>query len=320
ERTDYLIPYSIELKGEKRYTKKFILKERYRELLCIKPSYYKKKFHKGADLNPRNLIFIKYKKVDDKLVRINPDERIFKRAKSPWNKNEFKDELIEKEYLFKVIKSTELVKFFVYNYYYVFLPISKEDFGFKYSSLPKNAKCFYDKINQIYLNYKKETTKNDSLMDNLNRWSKLINIRQLSDIKVIYNNSGSVLNSAVLQGNFIITGDLSFYAAKNLDEAYYLSTILNSTIMTNQVQIMKSSRHIFKIPFDIPIKPFNPYNHNHQKLVKLGEKGEEIAKNTVYKFLKNNDFSKMKIQNILYAELSDILNQIDEILKNEIDD
>jgi len=322
EKINYLIPYCVEIKGEKRYTKKFIPKERYEELFCIRPSYYKKQFHKGADLNPRNLIFIKYKEVDDKLVRINPDERIFKRAKFPWNKNEFKDELVEKEYLFKVIKSTELVKFFVCNYYYVFLPLSKKDFGFNYSSLSKNAKCFYDKINEIYLNYKKETTKNDSLMDNLNRWSKLINNRQLSEIKVIYNNSGSVLNSAVVQGNFIITGDLSFYATQNLDEAYYLSTILNSTIMTNQVQIMKSSRHIFKIPFDIPIKTFNPYNQNHQKLVKLGKRGEDIAKNTVDKFLNNNNnnFSKIKIQNILYVELSNILTQIDEILKNEFDD
>ena len=320
ERINHLIPYSVEIKGEKRYTKKFILKERYDELLHIKPSYYKKLFHKGADLNPRNLIFIKYKEADDKLVKINPDERIFKRAKLPWNKNEFKDEFVEKDYIFKVIKSTELVKFLVYNYYYVFLPLVKKNLSFKYSSLSKHAKCFYDKINEKYLTYKKQTTKNKSLMDNLNRWSKLINSRQLSEIKVVYNNSGSVLNSAVVQGNFIITGDLSFYATQSLDEAYYLSSILNSKIITNQVQIMKSSRHIFKIPFNIPIKKFNPSNQNHQILVELGKRGEEIAKNTVDKYIINNDFSKKKIQNLLYVELANILTQIDEILDNEFED
>lgn len=320
EKVNFLIPYSVEIKGEKRYTKKFIPKEKYEELLCSKPSYYKKLFHKGADLNPRNLIFIKFEKVDDRLVKINPDERIFKRAKFPWNKNEFKDELIEIQYLFKVIKSTELVKFFAYNYYYVFLPISKKDFGFNYSSLSRNAKHFYDKINQIYLNYKKETTKNDSLMDNLNRWSKLINKRQRSDIKVIYNNSGSVLNSAIVQGDFIITGDLSFYDTQNLNEAYYLSAILNSTLMTNQVQIMKSSRHIFKIPFNLPIKKFNPSNQNHQELVKLGKRGEQIARITVHEFLdNNNNCSKIKIQNILNTELANLLTQIDEIVKNEFE-
>ncbi|MFX1314326.1 MAG: class I SAM-dependent DNA methyltransferase [Promethearchaeota archaeon] len=319
ERINYLIPYCFETKGEKRYTKKFILKEEYKELFPLRPSYYKSQFHKGADLNPRNLIFVKYKRINNALVKINPDERIFKRAKFPWNKNEFSNETVEKEYIFKVIKSTELVKFLVFNYYYVFLPLFKNDLRFNYSSLSKNAKIFYDKINQVYLKYKKETTMNNSLMDNLNRWSKLINKRQLSNIKVIYNNSGSVLNSAVVQGDFIITGDLSFYSTKDLDEAYFLSAILNSEIYTKQIQIMKSSRHIFKIPFDLPIPKFDPFKENHQKLIELGKLGETIAKNTISKFLRNNkNISKIKIQNILNKKLNFVFAQTDKILKNEI--
>ncbi|MFX1411446.1 MAG: N-6 DNA methylase [Promethearchaeota archaeon] len=319
ERINYLVPYSLEKKGEKRYTRKFILKEKYKELFPIRPSYYKNQFHKGADLNPRNLIFVKHEELNQTLVKINPDIRIFKRAKFPWNKKEFSNEIVEKEFIFKVIKSTELVKFFVFNHYYVFLPLLKNDLQFNYSSLSKNAKLFYDKINEIYLKYKKETTLNNSLMDNLNRWSKLINKRQLSNIKVIYNNSGSVLNSAVVQGDFIITGDLSFYGTKNLDEAYFLSAILNSNIFTKQIQIMKSSRHIFKIPFDIPITKFDSSKENHQKLKELGKLGQTIAKSTINKFIRNNkEISKIKIQNVLNKKLNLVFAQTDEILKNEI--
>ena len=90
------------------------------------------------------------------------------------------------------------------------------------------------------INKKKETTKHNSLMDNLNRWAKLINKRQISKIKVVYNNSGSILNSAVIQGDFLITGDLSFLDTDNLNEAHYLSAILNSRIMAKQIQIKKS--------------------------------------------------------------------------------
>ncbi|MGB5911537.1 MAG: N-6 DNA methylase, partial [Promethearchaeia archaeon] len=175
EKKEIFIPYHIEKRNDKTYIHKLVSKEEYQNLLLFKQSKYKNLFHKGADLNPRNLIFIKYERFNNSLVKISPDERIFKRAKTPWNKIEFNNEIIEKQYIFKVIKSTELVKFFVYNFYDVFLPLSKEDLSFNYSRLPKHAKNFYDKINRIYLRHKKETTKNKSLMDNLNRWSKLIN-------------------------------------------------------------------------------------------------------------------------------------------------
>jgi len=319
EREEELIPYSIEEKAGKVYTKKFVSKDIIKNLLQIKESYYKALFHKGADLNPRNLIFVRFRNVNESLMQINPDDRIFKRAKSPWNKIEYKNEVIEKKYIFKIVKSTELVKFHVYNHYHVFLPLSKKDLTFNYNNLDEFAKLFYDKINHLYRKYKKETTKHKSLMENLNRWSKLINQRQLSKIKVVYNNSGSILQSAVVQGNFLITGDLSFYDTENLEEAFYLSVILNSDLLTKQVKIMKSSRHIFKLPLDIPIQKFDPKNITHHKLAELGEKGQTIAIQSINTFIENNkgNYTKFKIQNMLSEKLNPILVQIDEILMKE---
>ena len=212
------------------------------------------------------------------------------------------------------------MKFFVYGYYDVFLPLSRGNLRFDHSSLEKNAKVFYDKINEIYLNHKKETTKNESLMDNLNRWSKLINKRQTSKIKVVYNNSGSVVNAAVVQGGFIITGDLSFYSTDDLNEAYYLSAVLNSPLMTKQVKIKKSSRHIFKIPFEIPIIKFGNSDKNHLKLAELAKKAQKLSKSVTIDILEknNNNVSKIKIQKALSNSLSLILKQIDDILNNEL--
>lgn len=323
EKVENLVPYSIEEKGNKIYTKKLIQKDEKEKLLeTISESYYKKLFHKGADLNPRNLIFVECEEVNKSQLKINPDERIFKKAKTPWTRKEFKDEIIEKEFLFKTIKSTELVKFHVYDYYTVFLPLSKDDLSFKYEDLPPNAKNFYDKINNLYLTYKKETTKHKSLMDNLNRWNKLINNRQSSKIKVVYNNSGSILNSSVIQGDFLVTGDLSFYDTDNLDEAYYLIAILNSDLMTKQIQIKKSSRHIFKIPFENAIKKFNSNNKNHTRLSRLGRIGEDIVKNSISDFklkkVPNRNLSKIKLQSFLSKKLMHIIRQIDTILQSEL--
>jgi len=319
-RKELLIPYSVEKKAGKLFTKKLVSKYSIENLLPIKESYYKSLFHKGADLNPRNLIFVSFKNWKDSLVQINPDNRIFKRAKSPWNKKEFANEIIEKKYVFKVVKSTELVKFYIYNYYNVFLPLSKIDLSFDYCNLDEYTKHFYDKINNIYKKYKKETTKHKSLMENLNRWSKLVNQRQLSKIKVVYNNSGSILQSAVIQGNFLITGDLSFYDTENLEEAFYLSAILNSNLLTKQVQIMKSSRHIFKLPLDIYIKKFDINNNNHMELVELGVKGQALTKQSINTFIKNNErnYTKFKIQSMLSEKLKPVLVQIDQILKEEL--
>jgi hypothetical protein len=288
------------------------------ELLPLGKSYYKALFHKGADLNPRNLIFVQERDINESTSRINPDNRIFKKSKSPWNDRVFVDEIIEKKYLFKVVKSTELIKFYVYDYYKVFLPLSKMDLSFNYNNLDKNAKDFYDKINKIYLRNKKSTTSHNSLMDNLNRWSKLINPRQLSKIKVVYNNSGSRLNSAVIQGDYLITGDLSFFNTNNLNEAHYLSAILNSTILTEQIKIMKSSRHIFKLPFNIIIKKYDEANQNHQKLAKLGKISQEIAISVFENISEKINLSKFKIQNILTKELKDILKQINNLLLNDL--
>jgi hypothetical protein len=157
-------------------------------------------------------------------------------------------------------------------------------------------------------------------MENLNRWSKLINKRQLSNIKVVYNNSGSILQSCVIRGKILITGDLSFYATESLEEAFYLSAILNSSIITQQIKIMKSSRHIFKLPFDIPIKKYDPDNLNHQKLSGLGEKGYLVAKKNINTYLKNTKtkITKFQIQKILNKKLMPIINQIDEILNREL--
>lgn len=198
-----------------------------------------------------------------------------------------------------------LLKFYVFDFYTVFLPLKKEDLSFDYGSLSTHAKKFYDKINKIYLENKKESTMNESLMDNLNRWAKLINTRQIS---------------AVVQGDFLITGDLSFYSTSNLNEAYYLSAILNSPLMTKQVQIKKSSRHIFKIPFEIPIKIYDENNDNHRKLAELAKKAHKMAKSFTLelKRINNRTISKNKTQSILSKDLAPILNEIDEILTNDL--
>ncbi|MHA1748733.1 MAG: HsdM family class I SAM-dependent methyltransferase, partial [Promethearchaeota archaeon] len=315
KKKEELVPYSIETKGEKVLVSKFISKEEFGELLHGQTSHYKDLFHKGADLNPRNLIFVTEKNLDRNIVSLTPDERIFKRAKIPWNFLGFQDQKVNKKYIFNVIKSTELVSFNVFDNYRVFLPLEKSNLSFEYVSMDTHSKQFYDLINNLYLKNKKKTTNKASLLENLNHWAKLITPRQLSQIKVVYNNSGSTLNSAVIEGDFLVTGDLSFYDTTNIEEAYYLSSVLNSRFINKQIKIRKSSRHIFKKPFETPIPKFDINNDQHRKLADLGRESHKIAKLTLRDFdIINQSPSKFKIQEKLKRTLKSTLDQIDEIL------
>jgi len=312
-----LLPYAITERNGKIFVKKLIKKETRDRMIPYAKSHYYDLFRKGADLNPRNLIFVTTKKESDSLSIVNPDKRIFKQAKVPWNKVEFKDELIENDYIFKCVKSTEIVKYNIFQHYQVFLPLNKEDLSWNPSSLSERASSFYDSINQIYLKYKKSTTKHNSLMENLNRWGKLINTRQLSQIKVVFNNSGSTLNAAVIEGDYLVTGDLSLYATDDIDEAFYLVAILNSPIISEQIKIRKSSRHIFKKALEFPIEKFDKKNEYHEVLSKLGRSATKMSREFCEKILSETKgaTTKNKIQDQLKNILGLLLNETDEIIK-----
>ena len=323
---DFLLPYSKNVKNNRIYLQKFISKQKVKHLIPSGESVYKTLFHKGADLNPRNLIFVKVKNIDDEKVIINPDERIFKRAKAPWKDIIFKDQVVSKRYIFNAIKSTELVSFYLFLHYSVFLPLNQTNLEFDFTSLDQNSRRFYNLINGYYLNHKKKSTKKTSLLENLNHWQKLITPRQLSRIKVVYNNSGSILTSAVINGDYLVTGDLSFFDTNDINEAYYLSAILNSKVMNEQIRIKKSSRHIFKIPLDIPIPLYDKETKIHLDLANLGKVGHQIAEKVVESALNKYPYtSKFKLQKILEKKLKPIFDEIDEKLylifdlKNNLD-
>lgn len=315
-----LVPYAVVKKGENVYVKKLIPKDIKSKMSPYAISYYYDLFHKGADLNPRNLIFVKTKKEKGDLVTINPDHRIFKKAKEPWKKTEFKDQVVEDKYIFKCVKSTEIVKYNVYDSYDVFLPLNKGDLSWEPNALSQHASSFYSLVNNVYLKTKKSTTKHNSLMDNLNRWGKLINKRQLSNIKVVYNNSGSNVSAAVIVGDLLVTGDLSFYDTEDINEAYYLIAILNSPKISEQIKIRKSSRHIFKKVLEFSIKKYDNTNQIHLKLSEIGAIATKKSKDECDRLLSESNYNitRNKIQSHILKHLLPLLEESDKIVKKLI--
>jgi hypothetical protein len=161
------------------------------------------------------------------------------------------------------------------------------------NQLKPEMKKFWLEINKYYQKNKKSTTEFENLWDNLNYQNKITN-QNTSLYKVVYNEAGTHLASAVVKKNILKDYTLLYYQTNNLDEAYYLCAIFNSNFINEQLDIIQSSRNFVKRPVELNIPEFNPKNVIHQKLSELGiyfeEKIEEYVldwKNTRWKKIQN---------------------------------
>ena len=80
----------------------------------------------------------------------------------------------------------------------------------------------------------------------------------------------------------VIEHTLYWAAASGIDEARYLTAILNSDTLTQLVRPLQARgehnpRHFDKYIFQLPIPLYNPGNPEHRQLAELAERAEEAA-------------------------------------------
>ncbi|MFX1497374.1 MAG: class I SAM-dependent DNA methyltransferase [Promethearchaeota archaeon] len=260
-------------------------------------SNYKKLFFQGATLVPRSLVFFKINSEKDKFLQISSDPDILSRAKKNWI-FKFENREIEKNFAFQTFLNKDLIPFYIKKLRNIFLPIN-ENFEFNMLNLEKFPKAyeFYNELNKIYQSKKKATSKIKTLFSNLNYWNKLSKQSNNKRFIVIYNASGSMIKSAVLdnQEKNAFIGSENYYFSTDLsNEAYFLSSILNSNILSKNIKIIKSSRHIHKRPFSFPIPIYNNDNLLHRNLANKGKKYESVVQDLFFNNPKINA-SKVRI-------------------------
>ncbi|MFX1396434.1 MAG: Eco57I restriction-modification methylase domain-containing protein [Promethearchaeota archaeon] len=250
----------------------------------ISPSFYSDKFHQGATLVPRTLVFFKVNKKEKEIVVLSSEPEVIATAKKEW-RIEISDKQVEKSLMFTSYLNKNLVPFCLKKFNNVFIPVNKE-LEFSPINLKKSPKAhkLYAELDDLYLKNKRTTTNLDSLFDNLNYWNKLTKQNKNQNYLVVYNASGSTLKSAVIN-NFkkkIIIPSENYYFSTNIkDEAFYLSAILNSPIISENIKIIKSSRHIHKRPFSFPIPEFDNENEDHLELARKGKKYHAVVQDIV---------------------------------------
>ncbi|MBD3254413.1 MAG: N-6 DNA methylase, partial [Candidatus Lokiarchaeota archaeon] len=303
------------LKIEKEGTKLILPENKLKIINKVSISEYRDKFYQGATLVPRSLVFFQVQEKNKNTLIISSDEDVITRTKKRW-KYTFDEIELEKNFRFKTFLNRDLIPFLLKDTRNIFLPINKEKFDFELSHLKKFplAYKFYKDMNAYYQQKKKKTSKIDTLFKNLNYWNKLLKQKNNDGYLVIYNASGSNLKAAVIN-NFkkkIIVGSENYYFNTNSkQEAYYLVGVLNSPLLTKNIKLIKSSRHIHKRPFSFPIPSFNGANELHIAISAQGQKSESIVRDL---YLKNPKINSDKVRLIINRKLN-LLNQyVEEVV------
>ncbi len=285
---------NLELQDETRYSSyeydesgaKIILPEKELKFLDMHSiSPYKTKFFQGATLVPRALVFFKIDKRVDKFLEISSDSNINMRAKKVWMYN-FQKKMIESKFGFKSFLNKDLIPFYIKEFKNVFLPVSSS-LQWDVNLLNDNPKAlsFYTEINNFYKKNKKGTSSIETLFLNLNYWNKLTKQANNKQYLVVYNASGSRLKSAVIDNEelgIVICSENYYFSTNSLNEAHYLCAIFNSPVLSKNIKLIKSSRHIHKRPFSFPIPLYDNDNDTHRKLVKKSRKYHSIVQDLVF--------------------------------------
>jgi len=280
----------------------------------LQNSPYKKIFYQGATLVPRTLVFFQIENRKENYLIINSDSDVLSRAKEKWF-YEFQNKEIEEQFNFKTFLNLQLLPFHLKNLKDVFLPINSQfTFDPDYLQRYPKAHSFYNEMNIFYQSNKKESSKIDTLYDNLNYWNKLQKQINNKSFLIVYNASGSRLKAAVIDNEEqkVIVGSENYYYSTDLEEeAYYLSAILNAPNLSRNIRLIKSSRHIHKRPFMFPIPTYDQNNPIHRKLAKKGKTCHVMVQEL---YIKNPKITSKKVRILINRKLMKIKDLVEQVI------
>jgi hypothetical protein len=264
-------------------------------------SWYRDKFFQGATIVPRSFWFVRVQPspwgFDQERPPLETDPRAIKEAKEPFRDVHLSGQ-VEKHFLYATLLSSDLLPFAHLNYRLVVLPVEPQGTNFRlltaksskergFSELAK----WLEKAETIWNERRREKSNLMNIYERIDRVHGITRQNHKSKYRVIYNKSGTFLTATMLKENkidFIIDDQkittFSFLAdyvtyyleTYNLDEAYFLTSFLNSPIIDSLVTPMQTRgawgpRDITKKVFDLPIPRFKKQNHLHSHLAQLGE-------------------------------------------------
>ncbi|MHA1684544.1 MAG: N-6 DNA methylase [Promethearchaeota archaeon] len=257
-------------------------------------SHYKRLCYNGATVFPQSLLFVKiidqFVESGVDMVKIIPSPVL--NSKKPWNAVLYPPAVVEKHYIFKLLKGSELYPFGTLKHHDVFLPMLRKGGAFRFIKddevrSTERAITHYDAINQMYKDYANTSGRIKNLWDRINFDNELLNGRMFAPYKVIFPDCGSIMAAAVVAGDVIIEHALHYIGLDDEDEAYYLAGVLNSRCIADDLAARKSERHIGQIALDYHIPPYRNTNPSHCRISQISKDLHDISKKSITSYIQD---------------------------------
>jgi len=211
---------------------------------------------------------------------------------------------VEREFIYGVLTSAEVVPFCHLQPILVVLPIIPSNSGYRIIQRPEaqaRGKAYLarylEEVEGAWARVRTERQKDTSVYEWLNYQNKLTKQNPNLRYKVVYLANGTNLAATVVVdepyevevkggrvrvNGIIIENTLFLYQTDNVNEAHYLTAVLNSSILNELVKPMQArggfgERHFHKKPLEFPIPKYDPNNPIHRRLSELGREAREVV-------------------------------------------
>ncbi len=336
------VEYSLNIRGQHSYWATG------KEIVLSGPSYYKPKFAQGATIVPRSFWFVKIRSsalgFNPELPPLETADRAAKMAKAPYQELILKGN-VESRFLYATLLSTDLIPFGHMDFRPVLLPI--EQHGDHYQLLDYEAlsnkgyiHCaeWIEKVEKEWIKRRSDKSKGISALDWLNYRHKLTSQNPSIKYRVIYPLAATNLCSAVIKYDLIsikietqtlslngifLDHALYYYETNNKNEAFYLSSILNSSIINQLIKPMQARglfgpHDIHKKVLELPIPQFDAENSRHRQLAELGKSCSAKAKQWIDSGGPGSIRSIGKLRGMVRDMLREELKEIDGVVEGII--
>jgi hypothetical protein len=239
---------------------------------------------------------------------------------------------MEKDFLYATLLSTDILPFGHLDYRLIVLPIEPVENGYELINADEARKRGFihlanwlEKVEEEWNKRRGAKAKIMSIYERLDRYRGLSKQNPQAKYRVLYVASGTFLCACVQEDKpidleinvqrisvkkFIAESKTYYFETSNSEEAFYLSSILNSPIINEKIKPMQTRglwgpRDIHKKVLEIPIPRFEPSNKIHRHLAELGK----ICSQEVYNWIKSGGQGKIKSIGILRSKVREMLKE-----------
>lgn len=251
-------------------------------------SPYRQHVINGATLYPRSLLFVQEEAVTSRLGmssgRVNYRSRRTTQEKEPWKSLPDLTGVVERRFIFDVHLGSTLAPFRALKPWRAILPIERDRLLEKeqLEGADKTLAQWWRDATDLWEENRSAASKL-SLWEQFNYQSKLTRQLGAPTHRVLYSKSGTALAAVrTTDPRVIVENSLYWMPARNIEEAQYLTAILNAPITTETVAEYQSrglfgARHFDTYVWRLPIPIFVAKDKLHERLVVLAQQAEDAA-------------------------------------------